>query len=162
MKYETNAKDDLISFLESVNVTETHTPGKGTALFDTTPGSIVYLYLRDGRNHAVTSTGIVIACELARQAVVKWLKGSGLNIWMFPEYVTDNGSTVVKVTADFDWPSSRFEWATDEVDHIGKCLTALVTRANEIDMIRKSSRATIGASNAGIPSTFGYQSRTPR
>lgn len=162
MKYETNTKDDLIAFLESVNVTETHTFGKGSALFDTTPGAIVYLYLRDGMDHAVTSTGIVIACESARQAVIKWLKGSGINIWMFPEHFTDNGSTVAKVTADFDWPTSRFEWVTDQVDYISKCLTTVVNRANEVDMVRKASRATIGASNAGIPSTFGYQSRTPR
>lgn len=162
MKFETNTKDDLISFLESVNVIETTMPGKGTALVDTIPGTIVYLYLRPGLGDFVTSKGIAIACEPARLAVIKWLERSGINIWMFPEYVQDGGSNVVKVTADFDWPAVGFDSHTAAVQYIDKCMNSIVGRANAADMAKRSSRVTIGASGSLVNSAFGYQSRVPR
>lgn len=158
MKYETNAKDDLISFLESVNVTETHKPGTGTALFDTTPGTIVYLYLRTGLATFAQSRGIAIACEPAKRAVIKWLENSGMNIWMFPEYQQDGGSNVIKVTADFDWPNSGFESHTDATFHIDKCMELIVGRANAADMAKRANR-TIGAS---MTINLTGQSRAPR
>lgn len=162
MKYETNNKDDLISFLKAVDVTEINEPGKGTALFDTKPGNIVYLYLRAGLHTHAVSKAIPIACEAAKLAVVQWLEKSSMNIWMFPNYEQDIRSNVIKVTADFDWPGSGFETHTAAVYHINECMELIVGRANAADMARKSSRVTIGASGTAAGNTFGYQSRTPR
>lgn len=157
MKFETNTKDDLISFLESINVTETRTPGRGTALFDTTPGAIVYLYLRQGLSAGDITSGVAIACEPSKRAVISWLRNSNLNIWMFPDIQQGAGSNVYKVVADFDWPGSGMEWLGDEIAHIGKCLTAIVERGNNIDMMNRASRSTIGATLPQVTT----QSRSP-
>jgi len=158
MKFETNTKDELISFLESINVTETTMPGRGTALFDTTPGAVIYLYLRQGLSAGDISNGIAIACEPAKRAVISWLRNSNLNIWMFPDIQQDGGSNVYKIVADFDWPSSGMQWLGDETIHIGKCLTAIVERGNNIDMVNRASRSTIGATLQHVTT----HTRTPR
>jgi len=157
MKFETNAKDELIPFLESINVTETHTPGKGTALFDSTPGAIIYLYLRQGLDVNEISTGVAIACEQAKRAVISWLRNSNLNIWMFPDIQQDGGSNVIKVVADFDWPGSGMNWLGDETIHISKCLNAIVERGNHINMANRASRSTIGTA---MPQRV-FNSRSP-